>query len=137
MEKQRQRVGHGDDGGDGGEAMSEATEGVEDKGLGGDRGVIGERVGELLLATKVGGDGLIALDDLTKVIVEVDDFAGLVCSEELEGGEPKLTGHLIPSEDHVSDILVDGGLEDIEDGVVSGRLVGVGRGSGDGAVDVT
>jgi hypothetical protein len=114
--------------------MSEATEGVEDKGLGGDRGVIGERIGELLLATKVGGDGLIALDDLTKVVVEVDDFAGLVCSEELEGGEPeleggepKLTGHLIPSEDHVSDILVDGGLEDIEDGVVSGRPVGVGR----------
>jgi hypothetical protein len=129
-EKRRQRVCHGDDGGSSGEPRPEAVEGVEDKGSGGDRRVIvGEGVDELLLVMEVGGDGLIPLDKLTKVIVEVDRFAGLVHREELEGGEPELARHLILGEDHVGDVLVDGRVEDIEDSVVSGRPFEVGRGA--------
>jgi hypothetical protein len=136
--RNRQRVHHGDDGGGGGELRPEAVESVEDEGPGGDRRVIvGKGVGELLLAMEVGGDGLIPLDKLMKVIIEVDHFAGLVRREELEGGEPELARCLIPGEDHVGDVLVDGGVENVEDGVVSGRPLGVGRSGGDGVINVT
>jgi hypothetical protein len=74
---------------------------------------------------EVGSDGLVALSDLTEVVVEVDGFASLVCGEELECGEQDQMRRLIPGEDHVGDILVDGGVEDVEDSVVAGRPLGV------------
>jgi hypothetical protein len=43
---------------------------------------------------------------------------------------------LIAGQDHVGDVLVDGGMEDVEDGVVYGGLGGIGLGFGGGAVNV-
>jgi hypothetical protein len=46
------------------------------------------------------------------------------------GGEPELLRSLVAGEDHVGEVFVDGGVEDIEDGVVGGLPGRVGRGSG-------
>jgi hypothetical protein len=96
-------------------------EGVEDERLVGDGGVVvGERVGEMLLTMAVVGDRGAALVKLAKLIVEVDRLVGLVSEEEIASGEPELSSYLITGKDHVSDILIDGGMEDVEGGVVRG-----------------
>jgi hypothetical protein len=100
------------------------------------RVVVGEGVHKLLLAVAVLGDGGGALDQLTKVVVEVHGFAGLVGREDLVDGEPQLAHSLIMGEDHVGDVLVDGGMKEVEDGVVLGRPCGIGRRGSGGAVDV-
>jgi hypothetical protein len=132
-----QRIHHEDDGGGRGKLWAEAVQCVEDECMGRHgRVVVGEGVCKLLLAAAVVGDGGGDLDQLTEVIVEVDGFAGLVSGEELVDGEPQLARGLVLGEDHVSDVLIDGGVKEVEDGVVLGRPCGVSWRSGDGAVDM-
>jgi hypothetical protein len=79
-----QGLGYGDERGDGGEPRAEATEGVEDEHAVRDGGVVlGEGVGEVLLAAAVLGDGGGALEELPKLVVEVDRLVGLVGREEI------------------------------------------------------
>jgi hypothetical protein len=132
-----QGVRHGDDGGGRGDPRTEAAEGVEDEGVGRDgRVIVGERVHELLLTVAVLSDGGGALDQLKEVIVEVDGFVGLVGGEELVDGEPQLAPSLVTREDHVGDILVDGGVEKIEDGVVLDSPSIIGQCGGDSTINV-
>ena len=132
-----QGIGHGDDGGSGGKPRPETTQSVEDEGAGRHgRVVVGEGIGELLLAAAILSDRGRALDELAKLVVEVDRLAGLVGGEELEESEPELARRLVAGEHHVGDVLVDACVEEVEDGVVVGCPGCISGRGGGGAVDV-
>jgi hypothetical protein len=50
-------------------------------------------------------DGRGPLQELAKVVVEVDRLVGLVHGEEVAGGDLELQSSLVASEDHVGDIF--------------------------------
>jgi hypothetical protein len=76
------------------------------------------------------------MEELAEVVVEVDFLVGLVRGEEVTSGEPEPPISLAADEDRVGDVFIDGGVEDVEDGVVGGLPGHVSRGGDEGAVDV-
>jgi hypothetical protein len=52
----------------------------------------------------------------------------LLAEKRSRAREPEFSGGLITRQDHVGDVLVDGGMEDVENGVVRGGLGGGGLG---------
>jgi hypothetical protein len=92
--------------------------------------IVDEGVSESLLGAVILVDGEVYLDELVKLVVEVDHLVG---GEEVVGICLELTSGLIAGEDHVGDILVDGGMDD---GVDLRAPCGIGGGSQSGVVDV-
>jgi hypothetical protein len=76
------------------------------------------------------------VQELAKDIIEIDRLTRPVRGEEVLGVELEFLNDLVAGEDHVGNILVDGGVEDVEDGVKRGLSSRISRGGGDGAVDM-
>jgi hypothetical protein len=67
------------------------------------------------------------VQELAKDIIEIDRLTHPIRGEEVLGVELEFLNDLVAGEDHVGNILVDGGVEDVEDCVKRGlpsRIVG-------------